>query len=146
MGRASTARRDTRELVQQTQRAPALIEHTQTTAEGTMIAGPAGGGMSDASAQAIERAAAQDAPAVGKENGQAIIEYCNAAAKYVREQAQQVRALADSYITEAEALAASLENIGQLEAQRTVNFTARIRGAVNKLEQVRADFNVETRQ
>lgn len=90
--------------------------------------------------QAAAPPAAEQPPEVGKAAGAAIVDYCAKAARFVREQAAEMRALHESHQAEAEALASNLEAIGAIEAQRTIEFTTRVLAAATTMRDLRLSF------
>lgn len=84
---------------------------------------------------------AMAAPEMGKLGGEAIIQFCEAAAVHIEQVGQEIMAMAESTVAESKILVENMRMMAQLESERTVAFTTRLKEAAQGITAARAKFD-----
>src|SRR5258705_9830470 len=77
---------------------------------------------------------------LGKLAAEAIEKYCDAAAAHIEQVGEETFTLASSFREECRTLAAGMRDAAKIEAQRTVDFTAKLQTAALELKAIRERF------
>ena len=83
-------------------------------------------------------------PEVGIKIAEAITKYAEMAADFIEDFGSQMISTAESYNSEAQALANNIRKCAELEATRARDFTARMREAGTNIQKVREEFEKAT--